>query len=103
MQKKKNRTKIKKKVRSPIPESNPTPSMQNPKQQKHSHRSLSERVRCYRKFRLVEILSHSHLSLSKALVKACLILTMSARLARPLNKWPGYVVLATPLLAIPLD
>ena len=103
MQKKKKKKKKKKKEKSPIPEWNPTPSMQNPKQQKHSHRSLSERVRCYRKFRLVEILSHSHLSLSKALVKACLILTMSARLARPLNKWPGYVVLATPLLAIPLD
>ena len=36
----------------------------------HTIASLRERVRCYRKFRLVEIHSHSHLSLSNALVKS---------------------------------
>ena len=42
----------------------------NSKRQKDSHRSLSvkEKVRCYRKFRLVEIYSHNQLSLSNALV-----------------------------------
>ena len=61
----------------------------NPKKQKDSHRSLSmkEKVRCYRKFRLVEIYSHSHLSLSNALV-----LEQVARVN----------FLATPLLVIPL-
>ena len=55
-----------KKSFGPLPELNPTPQTRDPKEQKDSHHNLSgaERVRCYRKFRLVEIYSHSHLSLS---------------------------------------
>lgn len=64
--KKVNKKKFKKQKSSPLPLSNPTPRTRNPKEQKDSHRNLSgaEKVRCYRKFRLVEIRSHSHLSLS---------------------------------------
>ena len=63
--------------------------IRNSKKQKDSHRSLSlkEKVRRYRKFRLVEIYIHSHLSLSNALV-----LEHVARVN----------FLATPLLVIPL-
>ena len=42
----------------------PGPEIKDPNWQKDSHRSLSEmKVRCCRKFRLIEIYSHCRLSL----------------------------------------
>lgn len=66
VEKKSKQKKMLKKNCGPLPTLNPTPQTRNPKEQKDSHHNLSgaERVRCYRKFRLVEIYSHSHLSLS---------------------------------------
>lgn len=76
------------------------PGTRNPKWQKDSHRSLSERVDAAGnsgswRFSVIAIFHFR-----RHVVKACLILTMSARLARPLNKWPVYESLATLSLAI---